>query len=185
MVGAANNSVRRVAFVPTGVGSTYAPATNSADNNAPQRTTARRQHNPATARQISSPLSACSSAKGWRPPLPNASPTSTVGTRALIASVRPPRRRSERKSAPPATPRNRPATELFSAARTDNADVTRRRPERSANSAPSPSARPRANVVRVVTRFPVRQTAPTIAPATGRGTAVRFNKAAKRTTLAT
>lgn len=61
--------------------------------------------------------------------------------------------------------------------------ATRSRPTTRATSAPSPTARPNANVVRVVTRFPARQTAPMIAPATGRDTAVRFNNAAKSATL--
>jgi hypothetical protein len=185
IIGAANNSGRRVAVVPTGDGNRYAAPTSAADSSAPQRTTGRRQHNPAAARQTSRLNRACFPAKVWYPPLPNAKLTAMVGTMALIASLTPSRRLPDRKSAPPATPMNKPATGLASGASTDSPILRRQRPDMRAHSAPSARARPSAKVVRVTTRLPARQTAPMTAPATGRGTAARFNNAPNSTTLAT
>src|SRR5512133_1295865 len=100
IVGAANNSGRRVAVVPTGVGSRYAATTSTADSSPPHRTTGRRQHNPVTARQTRRLTRACFAAKVWYPPLPNASPTAIVGTRALTASATPARRLPDKEKRP-------------------------------------------------------------------------------------
>src|SRR6266511_331074 len=145
----------RVALSPTGVCTAKAATTPSAESAAPARTTGRD------------------------------TAITTSGTAAPPTSRMPDRHRPAIASATPASPRNRPATGLVAAASSAQAVVPAMRGHRrsavNASRASSPSATPSAKVTRPDTRLPMKHTAPSTPPSSGRRAPVRTNRAASAT----